>query len=246
MAFDLSSIRRGRAEKPPRVIVSGAHGIGKSTFCAGAPGVVFIPTEDGIDQIDTASFPLAQSYQDVLDAVGTLASEPHDFGAVCIDSLDWLESLVWAHVAAQHEKPDVEAFGYGKGYVYAADALRELLAGLNYLRDERGMAVLLTAHCEVKRHDDPLSGSYDRYRIKLHKHASAVAQEWADVVGFAADPVHVRKEDVGFKKTVSRGVIAGERVLHVTPSPAYEAKNRYGLTEAVPLNWPAFEAAITQ
>ena len=245
MAFDLSNLRRGKATKPPRMIVYGEHGIGKSTFCAGAPNVVFIPTEDGIDELDTTSFPLATNYQQVLDAVSTLCSEPHDFSAVCIDSLDWLEALIWKHVAKKHDKPDIEAFGYGKGYVYAADELRELLRGLDYLRAERNMAILMTAHCEVRRHDDPLTEPYDRYRIKLHKHASAVAQEWADIVGFVTEPVIVRKADVGFKKEVARGISRGERELHISPSPAFEAKNRHGVNEPLPLSWAALQAAIT-
>ena len=32
MAFDLSSIHRGFSSAPPRVVVYGDHGVGKSTF----------------------------------------------------------------------------------------------------------------------------------------------------------------------------------------------------------------------
>jgi hypothetical protein len=245
MAFNLASLRRGRSFDPPRVVIYGEHGIGKSTFAASAPGLVFIPTEDGIANLETTSFPLCQSYTDVRDAIGSLYSEPHDFSAVCLDSLDWLERLIWAHVARQHGKSGIEGFDFGKGYTFALDVWRELLAGFNALRTERAMAIILTAHCEVKRYDSPTSEPFDRYQIKLHKHASGMVQEWADVVGFAAEKMVVRKEDVGFNKTARRAITTGERVLHVAPSPAFCAKNRYALPDTLPLDWASFQTAIS-
>lgn len=243
MAFDLKSLRRGKSADPPRVVVYGEHKIGKSTFAASAPNPVFICTEDGLGAIDTTSFPLAQSYGDVLSAITTLYEEPHDFQTVVVDSLDWLEPMIWRYVAEQHGKDDIEAFGYGKGYVYAADVFREFLAGLNALRD-RGMTVICLAHCEIKTVNDPTAESYDRFQIKLDKRASAVVQEWADVIGFAAEKIVIRKEDAGFGKKIKRGMGTGERLLHVTPSPAYVAGNRYGMDD-IPLNWSSFVDAMS-
>lgn len=245
MAFDLNSIRRGKSIEAPRVVVYGEQGVGKSTFAASAPAPIFIPTEDGISNIDTASFPLAEKYSDVVDAIGTLYNESHDFQSVVLDSLDWLEKLVWKQVAHTHEKTNIEELGYGKGYTFAADLFREILAGLNALRLEKNMAVVLTAHCQVKRYDSPISEPYDRFGIKLHKDAAGVIVEWADVVGFAAEPVVVRSEKVGFEKKVRRGIKHGERMLHVVPSPAYAAKNRFNITRDIPLDWSALVQAMT-
>lgn len=244
MAFDISSIRRGPQHHPPRIVVYGEHGLGKSTFGASAPNPIFIPTEDGLGSIDTASFPLAKSYQDIRDAIGTLYREEHGFETVILDSLDWAESLIQAHVARQHGEESIESFGYGKGYVFAADAVREMLDGLNALRLEKSMAVILTAHCEVKRFDDPASESYDRYRLKLHKHAGAIVQEWADVVAFATMKTFVSGEDVGFNKKAKRAISTGERVMHLSRAPAYDAKNRYGMPDTLPLKWSDFAGAL--
>jgi hypothetical protein len=246
MAFDLKSLRRGRSFDPPRVVIYGEHGIGKSTFAASAPGLVFIPTEDGIANLETTSFPTCASYADVRDAIGALYDEPHEFAAVCLDSLDWLEALIWQHVCREHGKTSIEKFDFGKGYVFAADVFRELLSGFNALRTERGMAVILTAHCQIKRFDDPTAEPYDRYMPKLHKTASALVQEWADVVGFASEKMVVRKEDIGgFQKQARRAISTGERVLHVTRTAAFDAKNRYGLPDTLPLDWASFQTAIS-
>lgn len=244
MAIDLKSLRKGRHDAPLRMLVYGEHGMGKTTFGSMAPNPVFIPTEDGLTAIDTTAFPLAKSYQDVLDAMAALYTEKHDHKTVVLDSLDWLEALIWAHVAKEAGHENIEDFGYGKGYVYAADRFREVLSGLDALRSERGMACILTAHSQVKRFDDPASEPYDRYMLKLHAKAGDIVQEWADIVGFAAQEMIVKKEDVGFNKKVSRGVAIGGHVLHLKRTPAYDAKTRFPLPDVVPLEWPAFAAAL--
>ena len=87
----MSRVQRGRTQKPPRVFVYGTSGIGKSTFGSQAPKPIFVPTEDGLDEIDCAKFPLAATYEEVIAALRT---QPHEFESVVLDSLDWLERLV--------------------------------------------------------------------------------------------------------------------------------------------------------
>ena len=55
----LDSVTSGKRLAPPRLLVYGVEGCGKSTFCSGAPSPVFIQTEDGLGQIDCSKFPLA-------------------------------------------------------------------------------------------------------------------------------------------------------------------------------------------
>jgi hypothetical protein len=243
MAISLASLQRTRSSRPPRLVVYGSHKIGKSTFAASAPAPVFIQTEDGLDGIETTAFPLAQTFDDVMSAIATLYSEQHEYQTVVLDSLDWAERLIWAHTAQKHAKTDIEAFGYGKGYMFAADYWRELLDGLNALRNERGMAVICLAHHAIKRFDAPDIEPYDRYQIKLHERASALVQEWADVIGFANYEVFTAKSDVGFNKDVTRGVTTGRRLLYLTERPAFQAGNRYGMPDSVELSWQAFLAA---
>ena len=245
MAFNLASIRKGPQALPPRIVIYGEHGLGKSTFAAGAPNPIFIQTEDGLSALDVASFPLATQHEEVLEAIGTLFDEKHDFETVVLDSMDWAEKLIWSYVAKKHDKASIEDFGYGKGFMFAAEAMAELLAGLNALRTERGMAVVLTAHAQVRRFDDPTSASYDRFELALHKTASALVSEWADVIAFAAHDTVVRTEDAGFNKKLKKAV-ASERVIHLERQPAFNAKNRDQLPAKLPLSWEAFSHALTE
>lgn len=244
MAISLKSISKGLQRQAPRMVVYGSHKIGKSTFAASAPNPIFIQTEDGLSGIDTASFPLAETFQDVLDALTVLATEDHDFKTVVIDSLDWLEPLIWSATAKQHGKSDIEAFGYGKGFTMALDKWGEFLTALNYLRSTKGMAVIMLAHHQIKRFDAPDTEPYDRYQIKLHERASAKVQEWADVIGFANHRVITKDTDVGFNQKHTRAMGTGERLLYLQEQPSFMAGNRFGLPASIQLNWAAFLAAM--
>lgn len=241
MAFDLKSIKKNTSIAAPRVLIYGVEGIGKSTFAAGAPSPVFIQTEDGLGSLAVDHFPIATHVSDVLDAIGSLFSGNHEFKSVVIDSLDWLETLIWRDIEAKYDAKDL---AYGKGAMIAADKWREILDGLTALRNERGMAVVLIAHTEIKRFDSPETEPYDRYQPKLQARSSALVREWCDAVLFANYKTLIKKDDVGFNKTVSRGITTGERLLFTSERPAYMAKNRYSLPESIPLSWEAFESAI--
>lgn len=241
MAFDLKSIKRNTAFAAPRVLVYGVEGIGKSTFAAGAPEPVFIQTEDGLGSLAVDHFPIATKVGDVLDAISTLFDDGHNFKSVVIDSLDWLETLIWRDIESRYDAKDL---AYGKGAMIAADKWREILDGLTALRNDRSMSVILIAHTEIKRFDSPETEPYDRYQPKLQARSSALVREWCDAVLFANYKTLIKKDDVGFNKTVSRGITTGERLLFTSERPAYMAKNRYGLPESIPLSWEAFETAI--
>lgn len=232
----LASLQRGPIAKPPRLLIYGVQGVGKSTFCNGAPNPIFITTEDGLGNIDATSFPLCRNFQDVLNCLDTLLNEQHDFQTVVVDSLDWLEPMLWKAVAQQEGKASIEDFGYGKGYVIALDAWAYFLQQLERLRNEKGMIVILTAHADVKRFEDPDKGSYNRYNIKLHTRAGEKVMEAVDCVFFANYQVVIKTEEVGFNQKKNRAMGNGQRLIMTQERPAYLAKNRYGLPDSIPLD----------
>ena len=240
----LQRIHSGRRHAPPRLMIYGTEGIGKSTTASQAPKPIFIPTEDGLDQIDCDSFPLARRFDEVVSAVSALYSEEHPYQTVVIDSLDWLERLIWDDVCREYGVKSIEKAdgGYARGYTHALTQWREVLDGLDALRNERGMAVVLLAHAKVEKFEDPEHSAYDRYSPRLHKHANALVTEWADAVLFATRKIITKTEDAGFnrERTIAAGLgkDGGERILRTVGSPACVAKNRYGLPETLPLSWP--------
>ncbi len=240
----LSSITSGKAIRPPRIMLSGTHGIGKTTFAAGAPSPIFIQTEEGADTVGCDRFPLATSLADVLAQLTSLCQDEHAYGTVVIDSLDCLEPLIWKKVAADAGKKNIEDIGYGKGLTIALDEWRQVLDGLTYLRNNKSMIVILISHVEIKRFDNPETEPYDRYIPRLHAKAGAMIMAWADAVLFANYKVFTKTTEAGFNKDVRRGIGTGDRVIYTTERPSHLAKNRYNLPSELPLSWGAFVAAI--
>jgi hypothetical protein len=223
----------GKQELPPRICIFGGHGIGKSTIASQFPKPIFISTEDGLASLDVVSFPRAETVDDVAQNIRTLIKEEHDFRTVVLDSVDWLvEPLITGDVES---KQDVKELAYGKGQMMIAEAFRELLSGLDVLRKKRDMNVVLIAHSSIVRYEDPRSEPYDRYQPKLPNRCNALLQEWVDVLAFAGFRIIVKKSDVGFNNSVTRGITTGERLLHMIENPAYVAKNRYNCPDTVPM-----------
>jgi len=247
----LNNIQSGKEPKPPRIMVYGQEGVGKSNFSAAAPNVIFIPTEDGLSEIDCHKFPLAKSFNEVLSSLQALYQEKHDFQTVTLDSLDWLERLIFDEVCRDYGVRSIEKVdgGYGKGYVYTLTYWRKILNLLDALRNEKGMACILIAHCCIEKFEDPEASAYDRYTPRLNKHANALISEWVDAVLFATRRFRTQKEDAGFgrERTIAApvGTDGGERILRTVGGPACVAKNRFNLPSELPLNWTAFMAAMT-
>ena len=223
---------------PRRIVVYGTHGIGKSTWAACSPSPIFIPTEDGLQDIPAMAFPVARSLADVIEAMTELATQAHEFKTAVIDSADWLERLVWQQVCDDGKKPSIGDFGYGKGYDSAATKFRELLNGLDYLRNEKRMQVILLAHCKVTNFKSPDTEAYNRYTPKLHELTAGLLQEWADEVLFANYKVYTRTDGKGFdERKLATG---GDRVLYTTERPSHLAKNRLQLPPEIPFVYSTF------
>lgn len=246
----LQQIQRGKTQMPPRILAYGTEGIGKSTLAARAPAPIFIQTEDGLNEIDCAKFPLAQSFEEVLASLSDLATDLHTFETVVIDSLDWLERMIWDAVCKQEHVTSIEKVGggYGKGYILAVDYWRRLVDRLAVLHGSRQMVVILIAHAKVERFEDPEALAYDRYSPRIHKHAAAFITEWCDAVLFATRKFTTRSEDLGFGRSRSIaapiGPAGGERILRTIGGPSCVAKNRYELPPELPLSWDALVRGI--
>lgn len=246
MSISLLSISKTvRNSLPPRVVIHGPHGVGKTTLGASAFSSIFLPIEDGLQGLEVNAFPQLTSYAEVIEALDALAAGGHDYGTAVLDSLDWLERLTQAEACRANGWADIEAPGYGKGYIAATSVFKAVLDRLDALRDA-GMAVVCIAHSEIRRFEAPDTEPYDRYQIKLQKGAAALVQEWADIIGFANFETVVKKDKQAFDKDGrARGVSTGRRLLHLTEKPSHVAKNRYGMPDTVPLNWSALVDAMT-
>lgn len=235
MAISLDDLQRRAVLSPPRMVVYAPHGIGKTSLSAFAPNPIFLRFEDGLGLLDVATFDLLRSYDDLMQAFSELFVGKHDFLTCALDSLDWLEPIIWDETCRRNNWRSIEDTGYGKGYLAAVNVWREVMEALNDLRNQRNMTIVMLAHCEVKRFEAPDTDPYDRYQPKLHKLASQLVQENADAIFFMNYRVSLVRTDPKDKNSKVRGVGGGQRVLHTEERPAHLAKNRWRMPASIDL-----------
>jgi len=228
MAISLGSLNSTRNNKPPIGVFYGVHGVGKTELASEFPDPYYLPTlgEEPPDGVDMPSPGTAETYEDILDVIGWLLTEQHDRKTFILDSVDGAESLVWGATCRRLGLNSIEDAGFGKGYVEADTEWRELIGGLQALRNS-GIAVVILAHTEITRFDSPTSDPFSRYGIKLHKRASALIQEAVQFVGFMNYRHTLKEKEVGFNKKVSHAEGSGERQIHLEERPGFLAKSRY-------------------
>lgn len=231
----LNQVTKGRIESPPCVLLYGPDGVGKSSFGAGAPGAIFYGPEKGSDHLDVSRFPTAKKFSDIFTAIDALKNEQHGYKTLVIDSLDWLEPLLFRDICEDYKVKTIEHAngGYGKGYVEAQVRWLKLKDAIEDLRLSKQINIVLIGHSDIVNFADPSNQTnYQRYELKLHKRASALWREYVDAVLFANFEVFVKEADDKVKVFGD-----GARVIHTERRPGWDAKNRYGLPLKMDLSW---------
>jgi hypothetical protein len=250
----LAGITRSRIIKPWSVLLYGTEKIGKSTWAAQAPSPVFITAEDGLSEIvdpDTgevpAHFPQPTIWQQVLDDIDALAEGGHEHKTLVIDTIDWLEPLAWKHLFAIRKTDggqsvtSIEDYGYAKGYTYALDIWRDLVAHLDRVM-RGGMNVILLGHAQVKPFNNPEGTNFDRYTLKVHQKSGDYLKEWVKAILFVNYEILTNKARGELK---AKGVGDGARVVHTERRPAFDAGNRYGLPPEMQFDFSEFLNHVT-
>lgn len=229
MAISLNDLRKVRADRPPRLLIYGPEKMGKTTLASQFPAPVFLQTEAGESAgLELDSFGHLTSYDQVIEALGSLASGDHAYRTVVLDSVSELEKLVWAKTCQLNNWSSIEQPGYGKGYVETDYGWREVVDALNYLRNERGMIVILIGHATITRFDDPETQSYSRYDIDLHKRAEAMLKREVDAILLVKKDVTIKTEQPGGKGR-ARADGGDTRWIYTQGRPAFTAGNRYSM-----------------
>ena len=232
------NITKGIIKSAQKVVIYGPEGIGKSTFAACFPGVLFIDTEGSTKQLDIARMDKPSSWAMLKNQIAYVKSNPNVCKTLVIDTIDWAEQLCIEDVCAQYQKKGIEDFGYGNGYVYEKEEFGRFLNSLEELI-EKGINVVLTAHAQLRKFSQPDEiGEYDRWELKLGKKTgsqiSPLVKEWADMVLFANYKTFAVATDKDSKKFKAQG---GQRIMYTQHHPCWDAKNRHGLNEELPFEY---------
>lgn len=237
-----ANIKRSLAPMPRRTVVMGVSGVGKSTWASKWPNPIAISTEGGLSDVDVPVIAEAKTLPQAWAPVSDfLKVEDHGYQTLIVDTADWLEQLIWQQLCDSSGHASIGEFGFGRGYVLATAKLRNYLDELEQCRVNQNMHIVLVAHVQIVRFEDPLLGSYDRYVPRLHKEAVAAVTEWADEVLFGCYRTFTRSEEDNRGKSKQYGIGDGERIMYCSERPGHTAKNRLGLPDEMPWNPRDFE-----
>lgn len=231
-------ITKGKVPGAKKCVLYGPEGIGKSTFASQFPEPLFIDTEDGTKELDVARFDKPTSWEMLLQQVRYVLDHPSVCKTLVIDTADWAEKLCIKSVCDKYQKSGIEAFDYGRGYTFAYESFGALLNLLTEVTG-RGIHTVVTAHATTKRREQPDEfGTYDCWGLKLIDSPKCsianMVKEWGDLVLFINYKTLVVAEDDKGKKFKAQG---GRRVMFTTHHPCWDAKNRLGLPEELPLDF---------
>lgn len=225
-------IVRGQERAPVKCVIYGTEGIGKTTLAAQAPKPLILDTEGGSRRLQCDRVHV-KTLVELDGALMSLGRDPEGYQTVVIDSADWAEKFVAEQLLRKQKKDSIEDFGFGKGYVMLLEAFDKLLTACDYLC-ERGLNVVWVAHAKIVRTSPPdENDGYDRYELKLSKQVAPRLKEWADLLLFCNYRVALVEGEDG--RTKAKG--GKERIMYAQRAAAWDAKNRFGLPESLPMSF---------
>jgi hypothetical protein len=242
----------GRPDAPPRTLIYGPAGVGKSTFCASCEDVYVLPTEEGVNEIRVAQFKRKiESFDEYNSLVKRLLEKRHPYKAVCVDSAGALEALIITAIETRLTGSSVKVGGkvartiadmnddFGSGYQAIADEWRGVVRRLDELRTHRNMSVLITAHSKTENIRNLEGPDYPRYTVDLYgQKSSKVLVNWCDQVLFARQDVRVSPQNK--HKVIA---LKGDLSLYTRQTAQWNAKTHGQLPwpDRLPLDWAVFD-----
>ena len=223
-----------------KAVIYGQEGVGKTSLAARFPGAVFIDCEGSTGRMNVRRLPKPTSWQMLKDEVDFILHSHAERGyqTVVIDTFDWAERLALDELCAEHNVTGIEGFGYGKGWEYEKEKVGHFLDRTEDLI-AAGINVVFLCHAVTKKTTLPEEmEEYDHWELKLgNKTTNKIApllKEWSDMTLFLAFRTNIIATDKEGKKHKATGT---ERVMYTTKTAWWDAKNRFGLPERLPLNY---------
>ena len=220
------------------VTIIGDSGLGKTSLAATFPKPIVIRAEDGLQAIPAENrpdaFPTLTSVDALWEQLTALLKEEHDYKSLVIDSATALERLFIQHVIeSDPKKPrsiNQALGGYGAGLAAVAAMHQRVRKACGMLNERKGMHIVFVAHADTETIELPDQDPYTRYSLRLGKKSVAPYVDDSDIVGFLKLTTYTTG-DGERKKAISDG----SRQLVTYATAANVSKNRFGITEDIPV-----------
>lgn len=232
----LSAIQKPQDRSTIATII-GDSGLGKTSLAATFPKPIVIRAEDGLQAIPSDmrpdAFPVLHSVDSLWNQLTALIKEDHEYKTLVVDSVTALERLFIQHVIESDTKNprsiNQALGGYGAGLAAVA-AMHQRVRKACGILNEKGMHIVFVAHADTETIELPDQDPYTRYSLRLGKKSVAPYVDDSDLVGFLKLTTFTTG-DGERKKAISDG----SRQLVTYATAANVSKNRYGITEDIPV-----------
>lgn len=220
------------------VTITGDAGVGKTSLAATFPNPIFIRAEDGLQAVPTDTrpdaFPVINKVDDLWGQLTALVTEDHDYKTVVIDSVTQLETLFGEYIVESDPKNPKSLAqangGYGAGYIAVSALHGRVRKAAKILNERKNMHVVFIAHSDVSTIELPDADPYSRYDLRLHKKSMPHYVDNSDLVAYLKLETFTTG-DGDRKKAIS----SGNRIAVCYTAAAQISKNRYGITEDLPV-----------
>ena len=238
--MNLSELVTKNTTRPMIATILGDAGLGKTTLACAFPKPIIIRAEDGLQSVPgylmPDALPVIESTADLWDQLKMIISEEHDYQTLIIDSVTALERLFERHVVdTDKNKPlsiNQALGGYGAGPKGVGILHQRVRKAAGILNAKKNMNIVFIGHATTETIELPDHDPYTRYSMRLGKHSMAPYSDDSDLVGFMKLRTFVKGEKDEMKKAISDG----SRVLVCYATAANISKNRYGITQDLPVN----------
>lgn len=232
----LSNVKSSAGPRRLRDLWYGEPGVGKSTLASKTPDPLWISLDNGINHLDVPVYPQRpRTFAELREALQVVRKEPHKYRTLVIDTIDEVERMIAADVAATYRGDKgqtyktIAAIPYYAGYSVAIDQCwRPLLADLELLQAERQMHVVLLAWSRLGTGAamDTEEAKTWQPNLQTSKNASALNTVcgWAENVLFLSW-ARFAKDD--------KMVATPQRVVKTQGDGQWIAKNRWGLPSEI-------------
>lgn len=229
--------------EPWRMVFTAVEGFGKTTLAANAPSPAILMARGETGYRTLLGHGLApavpavelDSWQHTLDTVGDLIADAQGIKTLCFDALSGFERQCSAYVCNRDFNGDFGEKGFSsfqRGYGISATEWLKLLVALDTLRLKQGVNILILSHIQISPFKNPDAADFDRFVPDIHHKLWSPTFKWADAVLFGRYLTVIDKEQKGKGK----GIGGTDRVVYTQRRDAFDAKNRFGLPEAIDLS----------
>ena len=249
-------IEQGKIKSAVKGVIYGPEGIGKSTLASQFPDPLFLDIEHGTKQLDVKRVDYIEmgkdrittpvnGWNELLEALNQIVADPTICKTLVIDTADMAEVFCIENTVKENQIKSIASADHGKGYVMLAENFRRMLNILTTITEICGINVILLAHSKIVKFEQPDEfGAYDRYELKLEKKNAMALKEWADIVLFLNYKINLIQADGKMGKSYK--ATGGNRVIYTNHTPTWDAKNRFGLPEELPLKYESIKGIFNQ